>query len=512
LIKIKRALLSVSDKTGIIEFAQGLVRAGVQIISSGGTAATLQKAGLSVCPVEDVTGFPEILAGRVKTLHPAIHAGLLARRDVPDHMAKLKELDIAPIDLVAVNLYPFTATVADPEVALDQAMENIDIGGPALIRAAAKNYRDVVVAVDPQHYSKILTELQTRGGISAETAYQLAVSAFSHTAEYDTVIASYLGGLGKKSPFPATLHLTYVKAADLRYGENPHQQAALYVEPGKKHAIPGAKKLHGKPWSFNNINDADSAWRLVQEFTLPCAVGVKHGNPCGVGLAENLTAAWQKAYEGDPVSIFGGVVAFNRIVTAEVAAELNKIFLELIIAPGYTEEALQLLKTKANRILLEAKLGKIGLEWDLKKVQGGLLVQEMDQIDYAQADLKVATERVPTDQEMKDLKFAWTVVKHVKSNAVVLAKDQQIIGVGAGQMNRVGCVNIAVRQAGAKARGAVMASDAFFPMPDSVQAARKAGVTAIIQPGGSLRDQDSIQAADVASMAMVFTGIRHFRH
>lgn len=510
LIKINRALLSVSDKSGLIELAQGLVQAGVEIISSGGTAKALAEARLPVRRVEEITGFPEILDGRVKTLHPAIHAGILARRDVPEHMAKLQELGLAPIDLVVVNLYPFAATISRPDVTLAEAVENIDIGGPTLIRAAAKNHQGVAVVVNPDRYGDILAELKAEGGISAETAYGLAAEAFAHTAQYDTVIAGYLGK--QEQAFPDNLHLAYIKALDLRYGENPHQKAALYVEPGKSCGIPGAKKLHGKDLSFNNINDANGAWELVQEFTAPCAVGVKHSNPCGVGVAADLLTAWQKAYEGDPVSIFGGIVAFNQTVTAEVVAELNKIFLEVVIAPDYAPEALDLLKTKKNRIVLQAVPGGQGRERDLKKVRGGLLAQELDQQDYAPDDLKVVTKRTPTAKEMKDLKFAWKVVKYVKSNAIVLAKDEQIIGVGAGQMNRVGAVDISARQAGPKAQGAVMASDAFFPMPDSVARAAGAGVTAIIQPGGSVRDEDSIRAADEAGIAMVFTGMRHFRH
>lgn len=510
MIQIKRALLSVSDKSGIVEFASGLVQAGVEIISSGGTAKALAEAKLPVRKVEDVTGFPEILDGRVKTLHPVIHAGILARRDVPEHMAKLNELGIAPIDLVVVNLYPFAATIARPNVTLAEAIENIDIGGPTLIRAAAKNHQGVVVIVNPERYAKVLSELKAMGGISEETAYQLAAEAFAHTATYDTVIAGYLGK--QEQTFSDNLHLAYVKAMDLRYGENPHQKAALYVEPGSSSGIPGAKKLHGKELSFNNINDANGAWELVQEFTAPCAVGVKHSNPCGVGVADDLLSAWHKAYEGDPVSIFGGIVAFNRTVTAEVVSELNKIFLEVVIAPDYTAEALELLRVKKNRIVLQAVPGSQGQEWDIKKVRGGLLVQELDEQDYAAADLKVVTKRAPTALEMKDLEFAWKVVKYVKSNAIVLAKNGQIIGVGAGQMNRVGAVDIAARQAGDKTQGSVMASDAFFPMPDSVETAAKAGVTAIIQPGGSVRDEDSIRAADEAGIAMVFTGMRHFRH
>ena len=510
MIKIQRALLSVSDKSGLVEFAQGLVQAGVDIISSGGTAKALAEANVTVQKVEDVTGFPEILDGRVKTLHPAIHAGLLARRDVPEHMAKLNELGIAPIDLVVVNLYPFAATISRPAVTLAEAVENIDIGGPTLIRAAAKNHPGVVVVVNPEHYGELIAELKANGGISKETAYRLAAEAFAHTAEYDTIIAGYLGK--QQESFPVNLHLAHVKAQDLRYGENPHQKAALYVEAGSCYGIPGAKKLHGKDLSFNNINDANGAWELVQEFDAPCAVGVKHSNPCGVGVADDVLTAWHKAYEGDPVSIFGGIVAFNRPVTADVVEELNKIFLEVVIAPGYTEEAMELLKTKKNRIVLQAQAGGEEKDWDIKKVRGGLLVQELDEQDYAAADLKVATQRTPTPEEMKDLEFAWKVVKYVKSNAIVLAKDRQIIGVGAGQMNRVGAVEIAARQAGDKAQGAVMASDAFFPMPDSVEAAAKAGVTAIIQPGGSIRDEDSICAANNAGIAMVFTGMRHFRH
>lgn len=510
MITVKRALLSVSDKDGIVEFARGLVELGVEIISSGGTARALAEAGLPVRRVEDVTGFPEILDGRVKTLHPAIHAGILARRDVPAHMVKLRELGIAPIDLVAVNLYPFAATIARPGVTLEEAIENIDIGGPTLIRAAAKNHQAVVVVVNPVRYEEVLRELRTEGGISTETASHLAAEAFAHTAQYDSVIANYLAG--RKDLFPERLPLVFTKLTDLRYGENPHQRAALYAEPGGRYGITFARKLHGKELSFNNIGDANAAWELVQEFGEPCAVGVKHANPCGVGIGADLTSAWRKAYEGDPVSIFGGIVAFNRPVTPELAQALNEIFLEVLIAPDFSPEALEVLKAKKNRILLKAEPGRAPGAWDIKKVRGGLLVQELDEKDYAPADLKVVTRRAPTEKELADLNFAWKVVKYVKSNAIVLARDGQTVGIGAGQMNRVGAVEIAVRQAGEKARGAVLASDAFFPMPDSVEAAARAGVTAIIQPGGSIRDEDSIRAADAAGIAMVFTGIRHFRH
>lgn len=510
MISVKRALLSVSDKDGIVEFARGLAELGVEIISSGGTARVLAEAGVPVRRVEEVTGFPEILDGRVKTLHPAIHAGILARRDVPEHLAKIEELGIQPIDLVAVNLYPFAATIARPDVTLEEAVENIDIGGPTLIRAAAKNHRGVVVIVNPGRYKEILGELAEKGGVSFETAYRLAAEAFAHTAQYDSVIAAYLAG--PSEAFPACLPLTYTKVRDLRYGENPHQRAALYARPGAEEGIAFARQLHGKELSFNNIADANAAWELVQEFSAPCAVGVKHMNPCGVGVGPDLLQAWRKAYAGDPVSIFGGIVAFNREVTADLAAALNEIFLEVVIAPGFSDEALAILQEKKNRILLEAKSGRAQQAWDLKAVRGGLLVQELDVRDYDPADLKVVTRRAPTEKEMADLAFAWKVVKYVKSNAIVLARDGGTVGVGAGQMNRVGAVEIAVRQAGDKARGAVLASDAFFPMPDSVEAAARAGVTAIIQPGGSVRDEDSIRVADEAGIAMVFTGIRHFRH
>lgn len=510
MITVKRALLSVSDKDGIVEFARGLAELGVELISSGGTAQGLAAAGLPVRRVEEVTGFPEILDGRVKTLHPAIHAGILARRDVPAHLAKLTELGIAPIDLVAVNLYPFAATIAKPDVTLEEAIENIDIGGPTLIRAAAKNHQGVAVIVNPVRYEEVLRELRTQGGVSAATAYHLAVEAFAHTAQYDSVIASYLAG--REEGFPAHLPLTYTKLRDLRYGENPHQKAALYAQPGAQGGIALARQLHGKELSFNNIGDANAAWELVQEFAEPCAVGVKHMNPCGVGTGPDLLTAWQKAYAGDPVSIFGGIVAFNREVTVELAQALNEIFLEVVIAPAFRDEALAVLKEKKNRILLLTEPSRTPQAWDLRAVRGGLLVQELDQKDYAPQDLKVVTRRAPTDRELADLAFAWRVVKHVKSNAIVLARDGGTVGVGAGQMNRVGAVEIAVRQAGEKARGAVLASDAFFPMPDSVEAAARAGVTAIIQPGGSIRDEDSIRAADAAGLAMVFTGIRHFRH
>ncbi|NLY50588.1 MAG: bifunctional phosphoribosylaminoimidazolecarboxamide formyltransferase/IMP cyclohydrolase, partial [Firmicutes bacterium] len=427
-MKISRALISVSNKDGIVEFARGLAELGVEIISSGGTARSLMEAGIKVRRVEEITGFPEMLDGRVKTLHPMIHAGILARRDLPEHMAQLEKMGIAPIDLVVVNLYPFAATIARPDVTLAEAIENIDIGGPTLVRSAAKNHQGVVVVVNPVRYDAILRELREEGGISAETAYHLAAEAFAHTAQYDSVIASFLAG--SEDVFPQHLALTYTKLADLRYGENPHQRAALYAEPGGRYGITFARQLQGKDLSFNNIGDANAAWELVQEFSEPCVVGIKHANPCGVGVGPDLVTAWRKAYDADPVSIFGGIVACNREVTAELAAALNEIFLEVIIAPGFSAEAQTILAAKKNRILLVGEPDCEQGAWDIKKVRGGLLVQELDEKDFNPADLKVVTKRAPSEKELTDLFFAWKVVKYVKSNAIVLARDGQTVGVG----------------------------------------------------------------------------------
>lgn len=516
MITVKRALLSVSNKEGIVELAQGLYKLGVELVSTGGTARVLKEAGLPVRPVSDLTGFPEILGGRVKTLHPAVHGGILYRREDEGDKQQLAQLGIEPIDLVVVNLYPFAQTIAKPDVTLAEAIENIDIGGPTMIRAAAKNYRGVAVLVNPVRYREILEELEEKGGLSEERTFHLAAEAFAHTAQYDAVISNYLGKLiNGQTDFPSHLLLVFTKAQDLRYGENPHQQAAFYSEAGYTGlSLAQAKQLQGKPLSYNNINDSNAALELVREFTEPAVVALKHTNPCGVAIGENIVEAYGRAYAADPVSIFGGIVAANSTIDGETAAEMVKIFLEVIIAPQFTAEALAIFKQKPNLRLLEMPALKTDAPayLEYKRVRGGLLVQDADLLDLNAEQLSVVTKRRPTEAELKDLLFAWKVVKHVKSNAIVVASGGKTLGIGAGQMNRVGAAKIALEQAGAKAAGAVLASDAFFPMADTVETAAAAGIKAIIQPGGSIRDQDSIEAADAAGIAMIFTGIRHFRH
>ncbi|KYD18593.1 bifunctional phosphoribosylaminoimidazolecarboxamide formyltransferase/IMP cyclohydrolase [Saccharococcus caldoxylosilyticus] len=510
---VKRALLSVSNKEGIVPLAKQLVELGVEIISTGGTKKTLEEAGIPVIGISEVTGFPEILDGRVKTLHPAIHGGLLAIRDNERHQAELHEHHITPIDLVVVNLYPFQQTIAKSDVTFAEAIENIDIGGPTMLRAAAKNHSYVTVVVDPADYDMVIQELKEHGDISAETKRKLAAKVFRHTAAYDALIAEYLTNKTGEE-YPETLTVTFEKKQALRYGENPHQTAAFYKKPlGSSFSIAQATQLHGKALSYNNINDANAALQLVKEFTEPVAVAVKHMNPCGVGTGATIYEAFLKAYEADPVSIFGGIIALNREVDKATAEKMHEIFLEIVIAPSFSDEALAILTQKKNiRLLTVDFAAPKTKEKMLVSVQGGLLVQEADTHTLEDAELKVVTKREPTEEEWKQLQFAWKVVKHVKSNAIVLAKDGMTIGVGAGQMNRVGAAKIAIEQAGEKTNGAVLASDAFFPMDDTVEAAAKAGITAIIQPGGSIRDADSIRKADEYGIAMVFTGIRHFKH
>jgi phosphoribosylaminoimidazolecarboxamide formyltransferase / IMP cyclohydrolase len=515
-VSVKKALISVSDKTGLIPFARRLADAGVEIISTGGTAAMLKEAGIPVIGISEVTGFPEILDGRVKTLHPNIHSGLLAVRDNETHRQQLKELQIETIDLVVVNLYPFKQTIAKPDVTFAEAIENIDIGGPTMLRAAAKNHQYVTVVVDAADYDQVAAEIEKEGDTSLDTRRRLAAKVFRHTAAYDALISRYLSEqVGDYLPESYTV--TYEKAQDLRYGENPHQRAAFYREPLAAGAsIARAEQLHGKELSYNNINDADAALAIVREFAEPAVVAVKHSNPCGVGIGADIREAYQKAYEADPVSIFGGIVAANRPVDRDTALLMKETFLEIILAPDFTEEALVVLTEKKNLRLLripalnESREAAQGFR--IAPVAGGALVQDYDVKQLEDADIRVVTERQPTADELAQLKFAWKVVKHVKSNAIVLARENMTIGVGAGQMNRVGAANIAIAQAGDKAKGAVLASDAFFPMPDTVEAAAKAGVTAIIQPGGSVRDQESIDACNRCGIAMVFTGVRHFKH
>lgn len=513
-VQVKRALISVSDKTGIVEFAKELDKLGVEIISTGGTATLLQKEGVNVIGISEVTGFPEILDGRLKTLDPHIHGGLLAVRDDEKHRQQIAEHNITPIDLVVVNLYPFKATISKPDVPFAEAIENIDIGGPTMLRSAAKNHKYVAVVVDANDYGKVLEEVKANGSIAEETKRKLAAKVFRHTAAYDALISQYLTEqVGEQ--MPDTYTVTYEKVQDLRYGENPHQSAAFYREPlAGAGNIATAKQLHGKELSYNNINDGNAALAIVKEFSEPAVVAVKHTNPCGVGTGNTIFEAYQKAYASDPVSIFGGIIAANRPIDKETALQLKEIFLEIIMAPSFTDEALEILKEKKNLRLLE--LGEIvskeKADWKLTSVEGGVLIQEDDTKQITEEDLEVVTDRKPTREEIQQLLFAWKVVKHVKSNAIVLVKDSMTIGVGAGQMNRVGSARIAIEQAGDKSFRSVLASDAYFPMPDTVEEAAKAGISAIIQPGGSIRDEDSIKAANEHGIAMVFTKVRHFKH
>ncbi|MHB1127566.1 MAG: bifunctional phosphoribosylaminoimidazolecarboxamide formyltransferase/IMP cyclohydrolase [Bacillota bacterium] len=510
----KRALISVSDKTGVVEFARGLTQLGFEIVSTGGTYKSLTEQGVEATYVTKVTGFPEILDGRVKTLHPMIHGGILARRTA-QHLEELEANQITPIDLVAVNLYPFRQTIEKPGVTLEEAIENIDIGGPTMVRAAAKNYESVVIVVNPGRYGEILDQLRENGTVNAEMRLHLAVEAFTHTAEYDRMISGYLQGIVQPAgDFPARYVLEGEKVQGLRYGENPHQRAAFYRVPGEKGATLGsARQLQGKELSFNNIVDLQAALELAREFKQPAAVIIKHNNPCGTAIDVNLLNAYIRAHDADPVSAFGGVVGFNLPVDGDTAREMTKIFLEAVIAPGYTPEALGILAAKKDlRILVAGELTEEKGGFEVKKVSGGFLVQDLDRGMITTEELKVVTERRPSPEELEQLLFAWKVVKHVKSNAIVVVNDGVTLGVGAGQSNRVGSARIAIEQAGVKVEGAVMASDAFFPFPDTVEEAAKAGISAIIQPGGSLRDEESIAAANKYGVAMVFTGMRHFRH
>jgi phosphoribosylaminoimidazolecarboxamide formyltransferase/IMP cyclohydrolase len=513
---IQRALISVSDKTGVAEFAKALSGMGVEILSTGGTAKALREAGVAVKDVSEETGFPEIMEGRVKTLHPKVHGALLARRRSEGHMAEAREHGIRPIDLVAVNLYPFEAAIAKPGCTFEDAVENIDIGGPTMLRSAAKNHDDVTVVVDPADYAAVLAEMRAGGGaVSAATNRRLAQKVFAHTAHYDAVISQYLAGHTEGEKFPKVLSLTFDLAQGLRYGENPHQEAAFYRDPvvGEP-CVAAARQLHGKEMSFNNFLDADAALELVREFEAATAVIVKHSNPCCVASAATLADAYRTARDTDPLSAFGGVIALNRTVDAETAAEIAGLFVEVVIAPGFAPEALEALGAKKNVRLLEVDpLTPPQDGMDIRRVVGGLLVQDRDtgRIPDVRA-LKVVTRRRPTDEEFKALAFAWKVAKHVKSNAIVYAKGEHTIGVGAGQMSRVDSARIAAEKARAPLTGTAMASDAFFPFRDGIDAAAAVGVAAVIQPGGSVRDAEVIAAADEHGMAMVFTAMRHFRH
>ena len=513
-----RAIVSVSDKSGLISFAQGLVEFGVEIFSTGGTKKALVKAGVTAHGVSEITGFPEILNGRVKTLHPAIHGGILARRALPDHMEELASNHIEAIDLVVVNLYPFVQTVSKAGVTVEEALENIDIGGPTMLRAAAKNFPDVIVVVDPSDYKMVLNYLR-RGGVDVEGRKKLAQKAFQHVASYDTAIARYLRR-GEEG-FPEEVTISLRKRQDLRYGENPHQEATFYAEgitAVGEPTIASANQLGGKELSYNNIMDADATWEIVSSFATPTVVVVKHTNPCGLASCPDLAEAYRRALSGDPVSAFGGILAFNRLLDLDTAKEIGDHFYEIVIAPDYEPDALNLLKHKRDlRILsmggmISPEKASKEVQLDFRRVSGGFLVQSADSFVEDKNGPNTVTKREPTAEELKDLLFAWHVVRYVKSNAVVLAKDSMLVGMGAGQPSRVNSVHLSLRGAGARAQGSVLASDAFFPFADGVEMAAGGGVTAVIQPGGSIRDEDVIKSCDEHNMAMVFTGKRHFRH
>lgn len=515
---VRRALLSVSDKSGIKEFATALVEQGIELISTGGTFKLLADAGIAVTEIADYTGFPEMMDGRVKTLHPKVHGGILARRGTDDEV--MQEHDIPPIDLVVVNLYPFQETVANPDCDLATAIENIDIGGPTMLRAAAKNHAHVGVVVDPKSYDQIIKELNENQQIlSDETRFDLAVKTFEHTAQYDGAIANHLGKITTDNEFPRTYNSQFLKKQDMRYGENPHQQAAFYVEENNDSAnISSSVQLQGKALSYNNIADTDAALECVKSFSDPACVIVKHANPCGVGTAENILEAYEKAYQTDPTSAFGGIIAFNRELDEQTAQTITeRQFTEVIIAPSVSEAAMQVISAKPNLRLLSCGQWEdaTNTSLDYKRVQGGLLVQNLDAGVVTESDLTLVSKRAASPSEIADMLFAWKVVKFVKSNAIVYVQNQQTVGIGAGQMSRVYSARIASIKAAdenLQVAGSVMASDAFFPFSDGVEAAAKAGITAVIQPGGSKNDQQVIDAADAADMAMVFTGMRHFRH
>lgn len=511
---MKTALLSVSDKTGIVEFAKGLAAQEFRIVSTGGTKKVLEEAGLTVTGVEELTGFPEMLDGRVKTLHPVIHGGLLARRDLPNHLQALKEHQIDLIDLVCVNLYPFKSTIMQDGITEAEAIEQIDIGGPSMLRSAAKNFASVWVVADPADYQAVLEQMaQPHDAIAFRRA--LALKVFQHTAAYDTLIAQYLGRADEE--FPTQLTMTYTKKQAMRYGENSHQKAAFYENAlPVPFSIARAKQLHGKELSYNNIKDADAALKMSAEFEQPAVIAVKHMNPCGIGLGKSIQEAWDRAYAADPISIFGGIIVLNRPVDLETAQKMHQLFLEIIIAPSFEKEAFAVLAQKKNLRIMTVDFSKkqASKELETVSVMGGLLVQEPDEVAESQANFKVVSKRQPTETELRAMVFGQTVVKHVKSNAIVVATENQTLGIGAGQMNRIGSVEIAVEQAEKSAgfKNAIMASDAFFPMDDCVEFAAKHGIKAIVEPGGSIKDQASIDKANELGITLVFSGRRHFRH
>ena len=510
----KRALISVSDKTGIVDLAAKLEDFGYEIISTGGTLKTLKGAGLHPIDISDITGFPECLDGRVKTLHPNVHAGLLAMRSNPEHMAFLEKMNINTIDIVVVNLYPFKQTISKPGIELQEAIENIDIGGPTMLRSAAKNYQDVAVLVDPADYAKVLDELAD-GGITKETKFYLMYKVYQHTAYYDTLIANYLREK-QGIKFPEKLTLAFDMAQSMRYGENPRQEAVFYKEPFPvAGSLAKAKQLHGKELSYNNINDTNGAINLLKEFSEPTVVACKHSNPCGVASDKTIAGAFAKANASDPTSIFGGIIAANREIDEDTAEQINKIFIEIVVAPSFSKEALDILCTKKNIRLLElpdiADPIPTG-NYDMKKVLGGLLVQDFDDNVIDNDKINVVTKKAPTQAELEDMEFAMKVVKHTKSNAIVIAKDKVTLGIGCGQVNRIWATKQAIEHSLTSTKGAALASDAFFPFDDCVKAAGEAGITAIAQPGGSINDKSSIEACDKLEIAMIFTGDRHFKH
>lgn len=518
--KIQRALISVSDKTGILAFAQGLVAQGIQILSTGGTAKLLADNQVPVTEVADYTGFPEMLDGRVKTLHPKVHGGILGRRDVPDHVAQMAVHNIPNIDLVCVNLYPFEATIANPQCSLEDAIENIDIGGPTMVRSAAKNYQHVAIVTDAADYTDLLAEMQAhQGALSLQTKLNLSKKAFSHTAAYDGAISNYLTALadnGEKNAYPQRLNAQFIKIQDMRYGENPHQSAAFYrdLHPAAG-SIANYTQLQGKELSFNNIGDSDAAWECVKTFDQPACVIVKHANPCGVAIASDTLTAYKLAFATDTTSAFGGIIAFNREVDAATAEAVSAQFLEVLIAPSYSADAITLLANKKNVRVLTVPLAQDANRFDLKRVGGGLLVQTPDSLNILPESFKVVTRKQPTPEQLQDLLFAWRVAKYVKSNAIVFCGSGQTLGIGAGQMSRVDSTKIAAikaQSAGLALKGSVAASDAFFPFRDGVDVIAENGVSAIIQPGGSIRDEEVFAAADEHGIAMVLTSVRHFRH
>ena len=509
----KRAVISVSNKTGIVEFARGLVEQGYELISTGGTYKNLEQAGVPVTYISQVTGFPEILDGRVKTLHPKIHGGILAR-DTEKHRQEMGLAEISFIDMVVVNLYPFKETISKSDVTYEEAIENIDIGGPTMVRAAAKNHERVAIVVNPERYGQVLAELREAGEISVELRKRLAAEAFAHTADYDRLIASYLEQqINPSEEFPSVLRLNAVKVQDLRYGENPSQKAAFYKNSDAgSGTLASGRQLQGKELSYNNWLDMDAAWSTVREFSDCAAVIIKHTNPCGVAIGKTPLEAYERALASDPVSAFGGILAFNRVIDSDCARALKERFYEVIVAPEFSPEAREILADKQNLRLVVISRGQINLNWKFKSVEGGYLVQEEDSGITPVEEWEVVTINKPTQEDLHELAFAWRVVKHVKSNAILISRNGQTLGVGAGQMNRVGSVKIALKQAGEKARGAYLASDAFFPFPDSLEAAAEAGIRAVVQPGGSVKDEAVIEAANKLGIIMLFTNRRHFLH